>query len=189
MIRSLPPIAVLLALSLSGCLTVEKKEYRIRLNSDFSGEATITFVNIRSESDDTTDISADDFQQLIEYYLRGQQIEQDNPGYRAVRKRLFERDGVLTGELTFSFDSLSVMRILRYDRTSPLMYLPGAPISNEQIVETNGTLGPDWLPAIFWPKDATELTFTTRVIPEAGFHRSLLGRFRDWQAAQESGNK
>ena len=75
-------------LLLSGCLTVETKEYHIKLKNDTSGEAAIKFINILSESDDTTDITKDDFEQLIDLYLSGNKLEKDNPGFRNVKKRL-----------------------------------------------------------------------------------------------------
>jgi hypothetical protein len=178
-----------LALSLPGCLTVESKEYRIRLNSDLSGEATILFVNIQSESEDTVDISTDDFQQLTEFYLEGTQLEKENPGFRNARKRLFEQDGVLMGEISFSFDSLSAVRLFRYDRTSPLMYFVGSPLSSEQLVETNGTRGPDWMPVVFWNHESTELYVKTRIVSEVSSRRGLLKHFQNWQASREPGKQ
>lgn len=181
-LRHALPIIVCAGVLLTGCLTAEYKEYRIRLKNDHTGEATIRFRNIISESDDTSDVSADDFRQLVDSYLKGTRLEGDQPGFRNVRKRLFEEDGVLVGELTFSFDSLSVVRIFRYDRESPFMYFVGNPLSSEQLVETNGTYGRDWMPVVFWPKDASELYVKTRVVSEVAYHRDLLSYFREWQA-------
>jgi hypothetical protein len=181
-------VATLIFLS-AGCLTVEQKVYRITLRPDLSGHATITFVDIRSESDDTVDITEEDFRQLIEFYLEGDQIERDNPGFRNVSKRLFEEDGVLKGELSFDFDSLAVVRLFRYDRSSPLMYFAGSPLSSEQLVETNGTRGPDWLPVVFWDHDAEEVIIRTRVVSEVSYHRSLLARYSAWRAARPGENR
>jgi hypothetical protein len=177
------------AISISGCLTVESKEYRIRLNPDLSGEATILFVNILSESEDTVDITADDFQQLTEFYLEGTQLEKENPGFRNARKRIFEQNGVLMGEITFAFDSLTAVRLFRYDRSSPLMYFVGSPLSAEQLVETNGTRGPDWMPVVFWSRESTELYVKTRIVSEVSSQRSLLKRFQDWQAGRVPGKQ
>ena len=68
MTRHFPLTVLLVVWSLSGCLTVENKGYYITLTTDHSGQATIKFLNIVSETDDTIDISDDDFQQLIEFY-------------------------------------------------------------------------------------------------------------------------
>lgn len=186
-----PFILILLlgALTIPGCLTVESKEYRIILRSDNSGEATIRFVNIMSESDDTTDVAADDFQQLIEFYLEGTQLENENPGFRNVKKRLFEQQGVLMGEISFTFDSLGAVRLFRFDRSSPYMYFSGSPLSSEQLIETNGTRGPDWLPVVFWPKDATEFYIKTRVSSEVPYRRSLVQNFQEWEQSRQSRDK
>jgi hypothetical protein len=180
-------IAILLAgafilLCFSGCLTVESKEYRIKLKSDTSGEATIKFINIVSESDDTTDISTEDFDQLIEFYLEGNQLEKENPGYTNVRKRLYEENGILVGEITFDFDSLAVVRLFRYDEKSPFMYFVGNPLSAEQYVESNGLFGPDWLPVVFWHSGTRDLYFKTRIISEVTYRRSMTKLFHAWQS-------
>lgn len=181
---------LLLPLALStGCLTVEVKEYRITLKNDHSGEATIKFINIVSETDDSLDMSGDDFSQLIEFYLQGNQLERENPGFRNVRKRLYEENGVLVGELSFTFDSLAVVRFFKFNPDSPYMYFVGSPLSSEQLLETNGTFGRDWMPVIFWPGDTRQLYVKTRVVSEVAFRRSLLPHFQAWTAVQQERKK
>lgn len=185
---ALPFIIVVACLS-SGCLTVGTKEYRIRFKNATSGEATIKFINILSEADDTVDITSDDFQQLIDFYLQGNQLEKDNPGFHNVKKRLFEEGGVLCGEITFTFDSLESLRIFRYDNDSPLMYPIGSPLSSEQYLESNGILPRPWIPVIFWPRESKELYIKTKVVSEVSFQRSLLANYRTWLAQQEPGQR
>lgn len=182
-------IIVLLSLCLTACLTVESKEYRIKLKPDHSGEATIKFINIMSEADDTTDISSDDFHQLIEFYLQGDQLEKENPGFQNVKKHLFEEGGFLCGEITFTFDSLGSVRIFQYDGNSPYMYAVGSPLSSEQFVESNGVLAREWMPVVLWPKDARELSIKTKVVSEVSFQHSLLKNYKDWLAQQQPGQK
>lgn len=181
-------LILFLILEFTACLTVESKEYHITLNPDHSGEAVIKFINIMSEADDTVDISNDDFHQLIDFYLQGNQLEKENPGFHNVKKRLFEQDSVLCGEITFTFDSLGSVRIFKYDANSPFMYAVGSPLSSEQYVESNGMLGRDWMPIVFWPKDSRELYIKTKVVSEVSFHRSLLKNYREWQSRQQSGD-
>jgi hypothetical protein len=169
---------------LNGCLTVESKEYYIKLKNGQSGEATIRFINILSESDDTTDITSDDFQTLIETYVSGNKLERDNPGFRNVKKRLYEEKGVLCGEVTFTFDSLSTVRLFKFDKDSPYMYYASNPLSSETLIETNGILGEQWMPVVFWKRDTKEFYVKTKVSSEARFRTSLLKQFREWQAAQ-----
>ena len=178
---------LLLLVLLAGCLTVESKEYHVRLRTDHSGEATIKFINIMSESDDTVDISQEDFEHLIDFYLQGNELEKQNPGFRNVRKRLYEENGVLNGELTLTFDSLAALRLFRFDQNSPYMYFVGSPLSAEHFVESNGTFGREWMPVVFWEQDARELYVKTKVVSEVTFQKSLLEHFNNWQSKKESG--
>jgi hypothetical protein len=188
--------SVLLALAVGavlslvpGCLIVETKEYHITLKNGQSGKARIVFNDIQSESDDTVDVTQSDFQQLIDLYLHGSQFERDNPGYKNVEKRLFEKEGKLVGEVSLSFDSLSVMRLYQYDNEGPLMYFVGSPLSSEVMVETNGTYGRDWMPIVFWPSGTTELYIKTRVVSQGSYHRSLLPHFKAWEQSPQAKEK
>ncbi|MBI5474590.1 MAG: hypothetical protein HY961_19815 [Ignavibacteriae bacterium] len=184
--KRIPLLFLLFSITLvcAGCLSVESKEYHIKLKTETSGEATIKFVNIVSESDDTTDVSAEDFQQLIETYLSGDQLEKENPGYRNVKKKLYVEKGVLVGEVSFTFDSLNAVRLFKFDKESPLMYYASNPLSSETLLETNGIQGEEWMPVVFWKRDARELFVKTKVSSESGYRTNLLKHFREWQAAQ-----
>ncbi|MBI4535790.1 MAG: hypothetical protein HY708_05890 [Ignavibacteriae bacterium] len=177
-------IILFTTITISACLTVESKEYHIKLKTDHSGEATIRFINILSETDDSLDFSADDFKQLIDGYLNGAKLEKENPGFHNVRKRLYEQNGNLIGEVTFTFDSLSSVRIFKYDKDSPYMFFAGNPVTSELVVESNGYIGEQWMPIVFWPKDAQELYLKTRISSDAIYRKSLLKHFQAWKTAQ-----
>jgi hypothetical protein len=166
-----------------GCLTVETKEYHISLKDGGSGEARIVFSDIRSESDDTTNASAEDFRQLIDLYLLGTHFEKDNPGFHNVHKRLYEDDGKLCGEVTLSFDSLAALRLFQYKNQGPLMYFVGSPMSSEELVESNGEFGRTWMPVVFWPEGTHELSIKTKVVSQAPYHHSLLALFKKWESS------
>jgi hypothetical protein len=185
-------LALALAASLTllpGCLIVETKEYHITLKNGKAGEARIVFNKIQSETEDTVDVSKADFDQLIDQYLHGSQFERDNPGYKNVEKRLYEKDGKLNGEMTFAFDSLAVMRLFRYSNEGPIMYFVGSPLSSEVMVETNGTYGRDWMPIVFWPKGTKELYIKTRIVSQGSYHRPLLALFRAWEQSPQAKEK
>ncbi len=181
-----PWVLCIVPLLLSGCLTVESKEYHVTLKDDGSGEARIVFRNIQSESDDTTNTTDEDFQQLVDTYLLGNRFEKDNPGFHNVRKRLFEENGKLCGEVSISFDSLATLRLYRYETDGPLMYFVGSPITSEVLQGTNGAYGRDWMPVVFWPHDTRELFIKTKIISQASYHRSLLPNFKKWEQAGKS---
>lgn len=166
---------------LNGCLTVAGKEYHIRLHADGSGTATIRFLDIGSESDDTSDVSAQDFEHLVNSYLVGSEFEERNPGWRNVKKKLYEEKGVLNGELNFEFDSLSAVWLYQFDQLSPLMYYVGTDRLAEEVRETNGRFRQDVMPVVFWPVGTTELYLHTRIRSEAPDRRSLVQQFRYWK--------
>src|ERR1700682_2803240 len=87
---------IFLAVAVSGCLTAEHKETRIKLNADGkSGSGVILFTNISSEPGDTADVSKDDFNSLITEYYQGRKIETENKGMKNVRKSLYKVEGKL----------------------------------------------------------------------------------------------
>jgi len=182
MTRSVLPFLLLcLASVLSGCLTVAGKEYQIRLNDDYTGSATIRFIDIASEPDDTVDASGDDFHHLISAYLNGSEIENQNQGWHHVRKRLYEENGVLSGEISFEFDSLAAVWLFRFDQESPLMFYVGTDRSTEEVLETNGVFNPESMPVVFWSHDSRELLLRTRIRSDNPNRQSLLNAYTAWR--------
>jgi hypothetical protein len=182
-----PLLLLVCLLPLGGCLTVAEKEYHFTLLTDTSGTAIIRFVDIGSESDDTTDTSEQDFNHLIEFYLHGTQFEEQNPGFHEVRKKLFVENGKLTGEIRFTFDNLETVKLFRFDNASPFMYYVGTDFFSEELAETNGSYKREVMPVIFWPKGTTEFTLRTRVASETPDRKSLLGYFQRWESSQNGG--
>jgi hypothetical protein len=176
------PLVVLFLLP--GCLTVAEKEYHFTLNTDYSGTATIRFIDIGSESEDTTDISREDFEHLISFYLEGTQFEEQNPGFRDVEKRLYEDKGRLIGEIRFTFDSLEAVKLFRFDSSSPYMYYVGNDVFAEELAETNGEYNRDVMPVVFWAPGQREFFLRTRVASETPGRRDLLGHFREWETGK-----
>lgn len=69
---SKPLIAALfISLFFTGCLTVERKEYKFELTDGGKGKLTITYYNIESEKEEGKDVSMRDFGELIDDYLNG----------------------------------------------------------------------------------------------------------------------
>ena len=126
-----PFLIFLLAVITSSCLTVEKKEYTFKLKNNHSGELTIKFINIISMMDDTVDVSASDFEELITSYIDGDQFEQDYQNATVRSKRLFEKDGVLCGEVIIDFNDLKSVGLFQYDTKGPYMFNMGSFLEGE----------------------------------------------------------
>jgi hypothetical protein len=184
-IRSITKIACLIVLSvLTGCLGVEKKEYTFKLKDSQSGTATIKYINIFSTDDNEKDVSFKDFGELVSDYLEGNKIEQDFPGIHDVKKRLFVENNAVCGEITFAFDSLSHVKLFRYEDGPFMFYVNTGSSPSEKFDASNGNFAGDKMPVIFWSKNTKELNFKTVVTEDVTGKRNFLKLYKMWQSSQ-----
>lgn len=169
-----------------GCLGVEKKEYTIKLKDGQSGTATVKYINIFSNDDDEKDVSFKDFGELVSDYLQGDKIEKDYPGIRDVKKRLFIENNAVCGEITFTFDSLSQIRLYRFEDGPIMYYVNSGSSPSEKFDSSNGMFGGDIMPVIFWNKSMKELLFKTRVTEDTVGKRNLANWYKMWQSNQDA---
>jgi hypothetical protein len=188
-IRILSLAAALLSVTffVGGCLTTESKEYRYTVSPDGSGSGTIKFINIMSEDEDDSDMTAGDFDELISGYLQGTLFEDENPEYNIISKNLFEENGQLCGEINFTFSSMNALGFYHdqsCDCSEYLFYIGGL---SEGYVGTNGKyLGEeDDFPVITWPAGTQEFFFKTAVQDASTNSRSLLPLYNAWKAEQK----
>lgn len=175
-------LLLLVIVLFNGCLTVERKEYNVTLTGANSGKAVIKYINIVSTKDEERDVSMKDFAELITDYLEGKKLEDEFPNVKNMKKRLFEENGVLCGELTFDFDSLSSLKIFKYDKDSPFMLVKDG-FSNETIDEFNGETLDEKLPVIFWNKNTKNFKWSTTVSSDVSNATSLLSQYQNWEKA------
>lgn len=173
-----------MALIFSSCLTVEKKEYSFELTGENSGRMTIRYINIMSVMDDGKDVRAEDFSEILERYINGDQIAQDFPGATNIKTRLYEQDNVLCGEVTLDFPSLSAARLYQYDRNSPIMMCISAAFDSETYISSNGSYGNDYMPVVFWPSGSKKMAVTTQVSTPDETSLSLVEEYRSWKSGQ-----
>ncbi len=175
-------VITFLALILTSCLTVEKKEYSFELTGDNSGKMTIRYINILSSMDDGNDVTSADFQELLDKYINGDQIVQDFPGATNIKKRLYEDNGQLCGEITLDFADLSSARLYQYDKKSPVMMCISAAFDSETYINSNGSYGNDFMPVVFWPSGSKKLDVTTSVTTPDETTMSLLPTYIEWKS-------
>jgi hypothetical protein len=171
----------LVLLFLSGCLTVEKKEYTFVMKDKNSGTLTIKFVNILSLKDDTTNVSASDFEELIANYIDGNEMEADFENALIRGKRLFEENGVLCGEVVIDFNDLESVGLFRYDEKSPYMFNVSSFLDSESFLKCNGRYGSDAMPVVFWPDNMDILELTTQITTPDETAVSLLTEYNNWK--------
>lgn len=167
----------------AGCLGVEKKEYTIKLKGGESGTATIKYINIFSNDDNEKDVSFKDFGELVSDYLEGNKIEQDFPGIRDVKKRIFIENNTLCGEITFAFDSLSHVKLFRYEDGPYMYYVNTGSSPSEKFEVSNGTFGGEKMPVIFWNKNTNDFQFRTLVTEDVTGKRSFVKLYKMWQSS------
>lgn len=177
-------LVALLAIVMTSCLTVEKKEYSFEITGENSGKMTIRYINILSVMDDGKNVTAEDFQELLDKYINGDQIVQDFPGATNINKRLFEENNQLCGEITLDFTELSSARLYQYDKKSPIMMCISAAFDSETYISSNGSYGNDYMPVVFWPSGTKKLETTTSVTVPDETSMSLLQTYRTWKTGK-----
>ena len=172
---------ILVAVLMTGCLTVEKKEYSFQLKDNNSGSLTIKFINIMSMKDDALDVSQNDFEELVTNYIEGTEIEMDYEKAIVRSKRLFEENGVLCGEIIIDFNDLASVGLYQYDSKSPLMFNVGSFLDSETYLNSNGEFGGEVMPVVFWPKSLKTLTLSTYITDPDESTVPLLTEYKEWK--------
>lgn len=173
----------LLLLVMSSCLTTEKKEYVFKFTGQNAGTLTIKYINLMSSSDDTTDMSKQDFTELIDKYINGDKIKTEYPTATNIRKQLYEVNGQLYAELSLDFPDLESAKLYQSDPNSPLMLCLTSEKETERYFDSNGKYGGANMPVVFWNKDLKELHLTTGITKPDESTKSLVGRYREWNKA------
>lgn len=171
----------LFALLLSSCLTVEKKEYTWEITGDNSGKLTITYINIMSDMDDTLDVSAEDFEEVLSSYLYGSYIDDRYPMASNIEKRLYVKDNQLCGEVIMEFDDLAAVQLYQFDKKGPFMFCVNTAEDSESYEESNGEFGGDYMPVVFWPKKTRQLELTTFIQEVDESTLSLVDEYYRWK--------
>ncbi len=150
------------------------------INPDGSGTGRIVFQNLMSMEAGDGDVSVQDYGELITSYVQGNRFGETNPGLDSIATRLFEKDGALFGEVTFTFTSYNAVGLYRFNGLGPFMFHVGSTsdVTTERFESSNGTLGGDKMPVVFWPDTTTSFTVVASIQePEPDTH-SLLPLYR-----------
>ena len=174
-------VLLFISVLISSCLTVEKKEYRFDLTGKNSGILTIKYINILSIMDEEEDVSENDFEELITSYIEGDEIEKSYPDAKGIKKRLYEENGVLCGEVSMEFDNLADVGLYRYDKKSPLMFYINSVLGTESFLTSDGTYGGDTMPVVFWKSKQKEIFVITTITKPDETTVSLLDEYNTWR--------
>jgi len=179
-----------IAVMFTSCLTVEKKEYTFEFTGKNSGTLTIKYYNIMSttdyfseeEGEETGNQAEADFEELIFTYINGDKIENDYPLATNFRKRLFEENGVLCGEVKMDFQNIDAARLYQYNKKSPIMFSISSTFDGETYVSSNGTLGnEEYMNVVFWKPKTKKMNVTTLISNFDEPTESLLPYYIMWK--------
>ncbi len=152
------------ALVLSGCLFVRETEHRIRLNSEGGGEAWVRLMDIRSDGQTDSSVTAD-LNDMLTSFLEDLQKDFERRGRTLAARKFLVQGDTLNAELQYTFTELTAVEgLLATNEEFAII------VSEErEIVRTNGTVGP-WhqgAQKISWPRDAERLMYRVRerVVP------------------------
>lgn len=177
--KKIIPVLLLTALAFyfQGCLIVETKEYTFKIKKDGSGEAVIKYINIMTDSKDSAGVPEKDYEDLINSYFNGDKLQEDYPNAKNIRKRLFEEDNQLCGEVKFDFDDITKFKFYKYKGKGPWCYYVTSTtgmFGGEQYFSSNGTYGGADMPVIFWDGKEKKFEFKTTVSQPSKNTMSLL---------------
>ncbi|MCC6866096.1 MAG: hypothetical protein IT280_08040 [Ignavibacteria bacterium] len=163
------------SLSFVGCLTMESKEYSFKLKDGKKGSGKIKYINIMHTMDSAS-TPEKEYDDLISNYLNGNKPEDEMLGVKNVKKRLFEEDNQLCGEITFDFDDISALKFFNFNNKVWCYSLGSANIfgTTETFFTSNGTFGGENMNVIFWDGNEKEFKFKTSISQNDKKNESLL---------------
>lgn len=177
----LPILFLVITFLLSSCLTCETKEYTFKFTGKNSGNLTIKYNNIMSKNDSKTlsnlEALNEDYEVLINKYIKGDEVEKAYPNAKIVSKRIFEENGKLCGEIVFEFVSIDQVLLFQINEKSPYMFQSFDSYS-ETITSTNGNVGPNYFNVVYWDSKMNTLMLKTSVDTPDATTTSLLAKWK-----------
>jgi hypothetical protein len=127
-------------------------------------------------TDDSAVTKEMDYDDLMNNYLNGKKPEDEMTGVKNVKKRLYEEDNHLCGEITFDFDDITTLKFYNYEGKVWAYGLTNNSIFGgaESYFSSNGSFGGETLPVIFWDGREKKFSFKTVVSQNDKKNESLL---------------
>src|SRR5688572_18162827 len=116
---------------LAGCLEIGKTTYRFDL-ATLQGTLVLADVRTGTPAD-----AAKDFGELVNSYVLGNKVSEDHPTWNVGERRLYEADGMLSGEVGFTFGRASDVGLYQYDKKSPFLWCAA---DTETVISTSGEI-------------------------------------------------
>jgi len=127
------------AITFSGCLVYQKVSYEITVDGKKSGEAKVTFFDLKSDALGNKEFS-EDKDNLFNKLLKSDEFisSQKEEGKEVVGRKLFLSDKKLNGEVTFKFQDVDVVEGIQFQDGFYFLTVE----EGDSIISTNGTVVP-----------------------------------------------
>jgi len=127
------------ALSFSGCLVYQKVSYEIAVDGKKSGEAKVTFYDLKSDALGNKEFN-EDKDNLFNKLLKSEEFvfSQKSEGKEVTDRRLFLKDKKLNGEVSFKFLDVNVVEGIQFQDGYYFLTIQ----EGDSIISTNGTIMP-----------------------------------------------
>ncbi len=146
------------ALSFQGCLVYQKVSYEIAVDGKKSGEAKVTFFDLKSDALGNKEFN-EDKETLFNKLFKSDEfiLAQKEEGKDITNRRLYIENKKLNGEITFKFSDVGVVEG-RLQLQDGYYFLTVE--ESDSIISTNGTVVPiNKFKRIIWEKDIKVLKF------------------------------
>jgi len=132
-------ILILAALTFSGCLVYQKVSYEIAVDGKKSGEATVTFYDLKSDALGNKEFK-EDKETLFDKLLKSDEfiLSQKEEGKAVISRRLFLDKKQLNGEVKFNFDDVNVVEGIQFQDGYYFLTVQ----EGDSIISTNGEIVP-----------------------------------------------
>ncbi|PIX00402.1 MAG: hypothetical protein COZ80_00335 [Ignavibacteria bacterium CG_4_8_14_3_um_filter_37_9] len=145
------------ALTLSGCLVYQKVSYEIFIDGEKSGEAKVTFYDLKSDALGNKEFN-EDKENLFNKLLRSDEFifSQKDEEKEVTSRRLFVEDKKLNGEVNFKFKDINVVEGIQQQDGYYFLTVE----NEDSIISTNGTVIPiNKFKRIIWERNQKVLKF------------------------------
>ena len=160
-----------------GCLLFHSVSYKVELDGTTSGTATVLVADIRSDAMNSEELDSDK-KNLFDFILDSDDFItlMEDEGEFITSRELFNDDGMLSGNATFSFDDITNVEGIIYEE--PFYFLTINP--EDSILETNGEviISKDYK-RIIW--DDTFKTLKFKMFSEDFEGKSLTGMLQFYE--------
>lgn len=128
-------ILSLLAIIMQGCLVFHSVSYEINLDDYKSGYVTMKVTDIRSDALKASELD-EDKNQLFQFILKSDEFvaQMKDEGKNILDRQLFLSEGKLNGSVKYSFDDISKVESIVYQK--PLYFLTLG--LEDSVISTNG---------------------------------------------------